>query len=134
MLIMAVLTKQDLRALFLMLAVGFLFDSILGGFLILTGLLGFLIIAGVAWFNEAPELVKLVNDVKSDSHELIVRASLIAVFAGVLLQNAFVIFLGLLIGVVLVVLPIDSINIDLWTLTVQSESQKRQRPAKKGAK
>ncbi len=131
---MAILNKKDLRGLFIMLALLFLFDSLLGGFWWL-GIIIFLVLVILVLLSDRPEGMSLEKHVGTRDNEILMRVAIILTFVGVLAQNGLVIALGFIIGAVLLFSPVDSFTLDLYSLTLKNgAAQKPLTPASKSKK
>ena len=127
---MAVLTKRDLGALFALLALVYLFDSIAFGFVVL-GLVVFIIMIAAIWFSMQPSGMNLMKKQSDSSAEWLPRGGLILVLLGVLIANAWILAIGFFVAEVLLFLPNESWNVDAWTLSMTSQ---KSASTKKGRK
>ena len=127
---MAILDRNDLKGLFIILAVIYLFDSYPGGFLI-TGIIVFIIMVAVALQSDK------LNDILRDSRyaEIIIRVGIAATVIGVLLANAFVVAFGFLASMLLLLMPLQSVNVDLlhWAKVTTNEKRTATSSTKKPA-
>jgi len=109
---MATLDMKDLQALFMLLALIFLFDSVLGHFLI-AGIVVFAIMAGLAFYSGQIDAMKLERQ-NDDVIAWIVRFGILGTLFGVLLQCYLLIAIAFLFLELLLFLPIEGLDIDLW--------------------
>ncbi|MGA3021145.1 MAG: hypothetical protein ABSD68_04320 [Candidatus Micrarchaeales archaeon] len=122
---MITLDKKDLGSLFVLLAILYFLDSVLGGFLVLGVVVAVLMLAEV-WLNDR---CKCGMSLKNS--ENIFRIAVAVLFLGVLVQTAWLIAIGMLIGTVLMFLPIGTLSVDLSQLklsvTAKAKSKTRTR-------
>lgn len=129
---MITLNKRDLGALFILLAVLFLFDSYGGNFLLL-GVIVFLLMIILVWVSNRKELTPIII-LDNDQSEIVFLIAIGAVFIGVLIYQAIIVAIGFLLAMVFLFMPIEAVTVDLWGLKLQTVAQKPKRSGKKSGK
>lgn len=131
---MGILTKQDLKALFVILAIVFFLDSVNGGFLLPLGIVIAVIIVAVVWLSDNPQLARVGKSIGERNVGSIIRIAIAVTLIGVFFQNALIIAVGLLIGIAIVLMPSDTFRFDLSKLSVEAASTQKQQKAKSSRK
>jgi hypothetical protein len=116
---MVTLSKGDLRGIFVLLGLAFLFDSIPSGFVVPLGVAGFLVLLGIIWLSSNDYGNSIKNIVADLDQALFLRIGLGLTLIGILVANLYVILIAFVIGAVLLFLPGDVINVDLMKLQVE---------------
>ncbi|MDE1833931.1 MAG: hypothetical protein KGH64_01185 [Candidatus Micrarchaeota archaeon] len=112
---MAVFGRDDLKGIFILLAIAYLFDSFLSGY-VFIGVAVSAIMVALVFFSDNPGSQVIKNF--GSNNELLVRVSVAAVLIGILVLNPWVIALGLFVGMVLLFSDNQSLTINIWGLEI----------------
>lgn len=115
---MATLNKNDLCGIFGFLAVVFLLDSLGVGFL--YGVILFIVMAFLVWFSGQKQGMHLLGRGMNGNAEILTRVAILVLLVGVFLQSFYIIALGIFIGMPLLFMQFDGLDVDLWNLSVST--------------
>ncbi len=120
---MATLDKSDIKGAFELLAVVFFLDTILTGFLIPWGLVLTVVLLVLIWLSDSDFENSISNAIYSISSENFLRLGVIVLCLGVLLQNYFIVALGLIVGSMLLFSKAATMEIELPMLAVKTHKK-----------
>jgi hypothetical protein len=110
---MSALDMKDLQALFVLLALIFLLDSV-GGHFLIVGVVIFAIMIALVFYSKQIDAMKL-DRLDDNTIAWIVRIGILGTLLGVLLQSFVIIAFAFLFAELLLFLPIEGLDLDLWS-------------------